>query len=243
MSIVNKIKVCFSTDQFQKYADGKSTVVIVDLLRATSVISTAFECGVSAVIPVNNPGEALSYKYVKNHIIAAERNTLRLDGFDYGNSPYHYLDSDIKGKVLVLTTTNGTKAINLAKGHHLITASFVNIDAVVAYLLQKNNDVIILCSGWKGYFNLEDPIFAGALSEKLLSTNNFVSNCDALHASIQLYSSNKENLFEYLNRSSYRKRNSSINIIKDTHFCLEPSITSNIVPVLKDGKLVAIQNN
>ena len=243
MSNIKKIKVCFSSDQFQKYADGISTVVIVDLLRATSVISTAFECGVSAVIPVNSADEALTYKNVENHIVAAERNTLRLDGFDYGNSPYHYLNSDVKGKILVLTTTNGTKAIHLAKGHKVITASFVNIDAVVKYLLQEDSDVIILCSGWKGFFNLEDPIFAGALSERLLSTNNFVSNCDALHASIQLYSSNKENLFQYLKRSSYRKRNSSKNVIKDTHFCLDPNITSNIVPIFIEGKLIAVENN
>ncbi|MEC7646330.1 MAG: 2-phosphosulfolactate phosphatase [Bacteroidota bacterium] len=239
MSVKNNIKVCFSTGQFEKYTDGVSTVVIVDLLRATSVISTAFECGVDAVIPVTNSSEALLYKNVDNHIIAAERNTLRLDGFDYGNSPYHYINSDVKGKTLVLTTTNGTKAIHLAKGHKVITASFVNIDAVVTYLLQENNDVIVLCAGWKGFFNLEDPIFAGALCEKLLNTNHFVSNCDALYASIQLYSSAKDNLFEYLEVSSYRKRNMSHNVMKDTHFCLNPTILSAIVPVFVNGKLIA----
>ena len=132
MSDKKNIRVCFSTGQFDKYTDGFSTVVIVDLLRATSVISTAFECGVDAIIPVKTLEDALEYKNIKNHIIAAERNTLPIEGFDYGNSPFHYLDSDVKGKTLVLTTTNGTKAIHLAKDHNkVITASFINIDIVV----------------------------------------------------------------------------------------------------------------
>lgn len=238
MSVQKKIQVCFSTDQFEKYADGISIVVIVDLLRATSVISTAFECGIDAVIPVTTAEEALAFKNIDNHIVAAERNTLRLEGFDYGNSPYHYIDSDVKGKILALTTTNGTKAIHLAKDHKVITASFVNIDAVTNYLVKENNNVIIFCSGWKGYFNLEDTIFAGALSERLLSNSNFTSNCDALQGAVQLYSSAKSDLFGYLKDSAYRNRNNSEEVIKDTRFCLNPSITSDIVPIFVKDRLI-----
>ena len=238
MGSKKNMQVCFTTDQFEHYSDGVSTVVIVDLLRATSVISTAFECGIDAVIPVKTLEEALAYKNVENHIIAAERNTLPVEGFDYGNSPYHYINADVKGKTLALTTTNGTKAIHLAKDHKVITASFVNIDSVANYLVKDNKDVIILCSGWKGLFNLEDPIFAGALAEKLLETNSFSANCDSLQASIKLYASAKDNLFEYLAMSSYRKRNISDKVIQDTHFCLNPTITSCIVPIFVAGKLI-----
>ena len=240
MNTKRNIQVCFSIDQFHKYADGFSTVVVVDLLRATSVISTAFESGINAVIPVQTVEEALKYRDIKNHIIAAERNTLLIEGFDYGNSPYHYIDSDVTGKTLVLTTTNGTKAIHLAKEHKVITASFLNIDAVVNYLVKDVNDIIILCSGWKGYFNLEDPLFAGALSEKLLSKSIFTSSCDSMNASIQLYSIAKPDLFKFLNISSYRKRNTSDEVIRDTHFCLNPTITSDIVPIFLEGKLIKV---
>ena len=238
MSIRRNIRVCLSTNQFEKYADGKSTVVVIDLLRATSVISTAFECGINAIIPVKTVEDALGYKDVKDYIIAAERNTLKIEGFDYGNSPYHYINSNIKGKTLVLTTTNGTKAIHLANKHKVITASFININAVRDYLLRDKNDVILFCSGWKGLFNLEDSIFAGALAKELLNDSNFVSNCDSLQLSIQLYSNAKNNLFEYLKRSSYRKRNYSDQIIRDTHFCLDPTINSDIVPHFTKGKLI-----
>ncbi len=238
MSAKKDIQVCFSTDHFGKYSNVTSTVVIVDLLRATSVISTAFECGIEAVIPVKTLEEAMKFKSFENHIIAAERNTHPVKGFDYGNSPYHYLNSEVNGKTLVLTTTNGTKAIHLAKMHKVITASFINIDAVVNYLTKENENVIIFCSGWKGFFNLEDSIFAGALAKKLLNTKRFTSNCDSLQAALQLYSSSKNNIFKYLTVSSYRKRNNSEEVIKDTQFCLKPTISSSIVPIYVNAKLV-----
>ena len=238
MESKSNISVCFTPDQFEKYADEKSTVVIVDLLRATSVISTAFENGINSVIPVQTLKEALEYKDKEGYILAAERNTKPVEGFAYGNSPYHYINSGIKGKTLVLTTTNGTKAIHLAKKHKVITASFINIDAVAKYLIEANNNVIILCSGWKNLFNLEDPIFAGVLSSLLLNSGNFKSNCDALLAAQQLYANAKDDIFLFLNNSSYRKRNNSEQVIKDTKFCLSPTIKSNIVPLFVNGKLI-----
>ena len=240
MTIKKKIQVCLSSDHFTKFTDNKSTVIIVDLLRATSVISIAFEYGIQSVIPVNSLEEAIKYKNKKNHIIAAERNTKIVKGFRYGNSPFHYMNSTIKGKNLVLTTTNGTKAINMAQDHKVITASFININAIVEYLQNDINDIIILCSGWKGLFNLEDSIFAGALCEKLLTTNTFSADCDSLTASIQLYKHAKKDLFKYLENSSYRRRNKSKDIIKDTKFCLNPPTQSNIIPILKDKILTKI---
>ena len=170
MTNKKNISVCFTPDQFEKYADGKSIVVIVDLLRATTVISTAFENGINAVIPVQTLEEALAFKNKEGYILAAERNTKPVEGFAYGNSPYHYMNPRMKGKTLVLTTTNGTKAIHLAKKHKVVTASFVNIDAVSEYLIEESNNIIILCSNWKNLFNLEDPIFSGALLDLLLNS-------------------------------------------------------------------------
>lgn len=234
------ISICFTPDQFEKYADEKSTVVIVDVLRATSVISIAFENGIKDIIPVKTLEEALEYKNKKGYILAAERNTKLVEGFKYGNSPYHYINSDIKGKTLVLTTTNGTKAIHLAKKHKVITASFINIDAVAKYLVKNNNNVIILCSGWKNFFNLEDPVFAGALSDLLLNSGSFQSNCDALLAAQQLYINAKNDIFLFLRGSSYRERNNSEQVLKDTKFCLSPTIKSDIIPLFINGKMIKI---
>ena len=234
------ISVCFTADQFEKYADGKSTVVVVDVLRATSVISTAFMEGVEAVIPVQTLDEALSYKGKEGYIVAAERNAKPIEGFDYGNSPFHYINADVAGEILVLTTTNGTKAIHNAREHKVITASYINIDAVANHLIEEHNDVIILCSGWKGVFNLEDPIFAGSLAELLLASGQYKSNCDSLFASMQLLKNSNGDLFNYLSDSSHRRRLKSLNMEDDTRFCLTPPIKSAIIPILKGDKLVIL---
>jgi 2-phosphosulfolactate phosphatase len=234
------ISVCFTADQFEKYADGKSTVVVVDVLRATSVISTAFIEGVEAVIPVQTLDEALSYKGKEGYIVAAERNAKPIEGFDFGNSPFHYINADVAGEILVLTTTNGTKAIHNAREHKVITASYINIDAVANHLIEEHNDVIILCSGWKGVFNLEDPIFAGSLAELLLASGQYKSNCDSLFASMQLLKNSNGDLFNYLSDSSHRRRLKSLNMEDDTRFCLSPPIKSAIIPILKGDKLVIL---
>jgi 2-phosphosulfolactate phosphatase len=235
-----KISVCFTADQFEKYADGKSTVVVVDVLRATSVISTAFMEGVEAVIPVQTLDEALSYKGKEGYIVAAERNAKPIEGFDFGNSPFHYINADVAGEILVLTTTNGTKAIHNAREHKVITASYINIDAVANHLIEEHNDVIILCSGWKGVFNLEDPIFAGSLAELLLASGQYKSNCDSLFASMQLLKNSDGDLFNYLSDSSHRRRLKSLNMEDDTRFCLSPPIKSAIIPILKGDRLVIL---
>mgnify|MGYP006098168489 FL=1 len=236
------ISVCFTADQFEKYADGKSTVVVIDLLRATSVISTAFSEGVKAIIPVQTLEEALSYKGREGYIVAAERNAKPIKGFNYGNSPFHYINSDVKGKILVLTTTNGTKAIHNARKHKVITASYINIAAVAKHLIKEHNDVIILCSGWKGVFNLEDPIFAGSLANLLIDSDRYESSCDSLFTSRQLLKNSNGDLFNYLSDSSHRKRLKTLNMEDDTRFCLSPPITSDIIPILKEDKLVILRD-
>jgi len=240
MNTKKNISVCFTADQFKKYADRKSTVVVIDLLRATSVISTAFMEGVKAIIPVQTLDEALSYKGKDGYIVAAERNAKPIEGFDFGNSPFHYINADVEGKTLVLTTTNGTKAIYNAREHKVITASYINIEAVAKHLIDEHNDVILLCSGWKGVFNLEDPIFAGSLAKLLLKSDKYESNCDSMFASIQLLKSAEGDLFNYLSDSSHRRRLKSLNLEDDTRFCLSPPIKSDIIPILKGDKLVVL---
>ena len=125
------IKVCLSPSLFPVYSDKKSIVVVVDVLRATSAICTAFDLGVKSIIPVSVIEDALDYKEKKNHLLAAERNGRIVSGFDIGNSPTEYQFIDFQQKTLVLTTTNGTKAINIAKeNHEVVIGSFLNINAL-----------------------------------------------------------------------------------------------------------------
>jgi 2-phosphosulfolactate phosphatase len=235
---MRNINVCLSTSLFPLYNEGNKLVVVVDILRATTVISTAFHYGIKDLIPVSEVEEAQGYLNKEGYIVAAERNAEPIEGIPYGNSPFQYMNEKVRDKTLVLTTTNGTKAIHLSKHHEVITASFVNINAVFNYILQSDKDVIIFCSGWKGLPNMEDTIFAGQLSEMLMSSKHFSSKCDSLLSSISLYKSSVDDIFSFLEHSAHRIRLKHLNLEKDTKFCLSPNLKSEIIPLFKDGKLI-----
>ena len=122
------IQVCMTPKLFSLYADKKSIVVVVDVLRATSSMCIAFEKGVKRMIPVSTVEEALEYRNSdEDYILAAERNGKPVKSFDFGNSPQVYLDMDVKGRTVVMTTTNGTKAINITSPSP-VTPSHVSVE-------------------------------------------------------------------------------------------------------------------
>ena len=189
---------------------------------------------------VTNEAEKQAKQYInkEGYIVAAERNAEPIEGIPLGNSPFHYMNDDVKNKTLVLTTTNGTKAIRLSSKHEVISACFINIDAVYDFIMKSKKDIIVLCSGWKGLVNMEDSIFAGILSDKLLKTNEFQSQCDSLLASVAIKRDVGNDLFSYLEDSEHRNRLKHLNMEADTKFCLNPTFKSSIIPILKNGKLI-----
>ena len=235
---MRELNVCLTSDLFHHYDEGNKLVLVVDVLRATSVISTAFHYGLSELIPVSSVEQAKQYMNKEGYLVAAERNAEPIEGIPLGNSPFQYMNDDVKNKILVLTTTNGTKAIRLASKHEVISASFINLDAVYDFIMKSEKDVIILCSGWKGLVNMEDSIFAGILSDKLLKTNEFQSKCDSVLASIAIKRDAGNDLFSYLEDSAHRNRLKHLNMEADTKFCLNPTFKSSIIPILKNGKLI-----
>ena len=238
MNEKRQIRVCLTPALFPLYADRKSIVVVVDVLRATSAMCTAFKHGIDRIIPVSTLEEALDYRDVDDVILAAERNGKQVRGFDFGNSPLQYQENDVKGKTLVMTTTNGTKAINIAKrDHQVVIGSFLNIDALTDWLANQHKDVVVLCAGWKNDFCFEDALFAGALSEKLLKTKLFDSDSDSANGSRMMYIRAKSDMFRFLGISQHRKRLIHLNIEEDIKFCLQENIT-NVIPLLMGDELV-----
>lgn len=235
------LQVCMTPALFDLYADKKSIVVVVDVLRATSSMCIAFEQGVEKMIPVSTVEEALEYRNGgRDYILVAERNGKPVKSFDFGNSPQVYIDMDVRGRTVVMTTTNGTKSISIAKkDHDVAIGSLLNLDAIAKWLIAQNRDVIIFCAGWKNKFNLEDTLFAGALSEQLVASGLYDNSCDAVQASQVLWEKAKDDVYGFLENSSHRKRLAKLNIDSDVHFCLKVNQTTKI-PVLKDGVLVAV---
>ncbi|MCF8256676.1 MAG: 2-phosphosulfolactate phosphatase [Flavobacteriales bacterium] len=235
---MNKVEVCFSPTLFQHFARKDTVVVVVDIFRATSAIVTAFQYGAKAVIPVSTIKEAREFQ-AKGFLAGGERNGEVVDGFAFGNSPFSYMNGGIAGREIVLTTTNGTRAINIAAKHSdsIVIGSFLNLGALARWTVLQDRDVVILCAGWKDRFNMEDSLFAGALTNLLLISGKFISDCDSANASCLVYRSARRNPLRFLSSCSHRKRLAHLHLEKDVEYCLRTDLT-DAVPLLKEGRLV-----
>jgi 2-phosphosulfolactate phosphatase len=234
-----RIEVCFTPGEYAYYKDEFEIVVVIDVLRATSAICAAFDNGIQSIIPVPTVEEAWEYKQ-KGFLAGAERKGQIVDGFDFGNSPFSYMKEEFRGKEVVLTTTNGTKSLDVAKDAEVVVVgSFLNLTALSKWLYEQDKNVLCLCSGWQDKFNLEDTICAGAISDYLISTGFYTAIEDSSIAAKYLFLSAKDNYFGYLKSSSHRRRLKNLNLNEDIKYCLTPDQT-DVIPILKDGKLVKL---
>jgi 2-phosphosulfolactate phosphatase len=234
-----RIEVCFTPGEYSYYKDEFEIVVVIDVLRATSAMCAAFDNGILSIIPVPTIEEALEYKK-KGYLVGAERKGQIVEGFDFGNSPFSYMKEEFRGKEVVLTTTNGTKSLEVAKdAETVVIGSFLNLTALSSWLSKQDKNILCLCSGWQDKFNLEDTICAGAISDFLISTGNFISIEDSSIAAKYLFLSAKDNYLGYLKSSSHRRRLKHLNLNKDIKYCLTPDQT-DVIPILINGKLVKL---
>ena len=174
------VEVCLSPKLFDDtVTTGDFVVVLVDILRATTTICTAVGNGVEAIIPVGTHDEARRLK-AEGFLVASEKDGVQVDFADFGNSAFSFTRQAIGGRTLVYCTTNGTRALALAaSAGSVVIGAFVNISALTDWLAGRQKDVVVLCSGWKNRFCLEDTLFAGALTERLLDTGLFAAECDS----------------------------------------------------------------
>ena len=150
---------------------------------------------------------------------------------------------NIRGRKIALTTTNGTRAINIASRNAdtVLIGSFLNLQALADHLNQQHKDVVIFCAGWKDRFNMEDSLFAGALTNLLLTGGKFTSDCDSANASSLVYRTARRDLLRFLSDCSHRKRLAHLNLEKDVEYCLMTD-TTDVIPVLRDGRLVRLNH-
>ena len=145
---------------------------------------------------------------------------------------------EIKGKTVVLSTTNGTKSINIAKeSGTVVIGALSNLDVLKEWLVAQDKNVLCLCSGWQNKFNLEDTICAGAILDHMLETGNFRSEEDSSIAAKYLFLSAKDNILGYLKASSHRRRLKNLNLNEDIKFCLTPN-TAPVIPILQGNSIV-----
>lgn len=226
-----KIDVCFSPALYPVYHNPEAIVVVVDVFRATTTMAAAFSNGVRSIRPVATVEEAMDYKE-KGWLVGAERNVKRCDFADFGNSPFDYIRKKVDGKDIVFTTTNGTKAITIAKSaFRVITGAFVNLQAVADYCLAYQRDVVVLCSGWEDKVNIEDTLFGGALVDTLTTTGHYTPATDAAVIARDMWTGHKTDLLAYLDPTDHMARLKANHLEDAVPYCLTSSTTS-VVPEL-----------
>lgn len=231
-----RVEVCFSPNLYPLHKEDHEIVVVIDVLRATSAICAAFNNGVEGIIPVASIEEARELQE-KGYLAGAERNGQIVDGFEFGNSPLGFKNDRFKGKTVVLTTTNGTKTIHVARNAPMVViGALTNLDVLVSWLHSQKKSTLCLCAGWKDKFNLEDTICAGAIADALIDTSEWRSEEDSSIAAKYMFQSARDNYFGYLKSSSHRRRLSHLNIREDIKYCLTPNLDP-VIPTLQDGVL------
>jgi 2-phosphosulfolactate phosphatase len=230
------LEVCVTPGLLPLYPIDDKVVVVIDVLRATTTMCVALDQGADKVIPVDTIEECLSFTGKENYILAGERNGRKVEGFHFGNSPFEFMDGVVKGKTLVLTTTNGTRAIKMAEhSYQVVIGGFLNFTALTKWIVAEGRDTLLLCSGWRNKFNLEDTVFAGAIIHHI--KEYFLVDSDSAFAAEKLYLNSRRNMLHFMKQSSHYRRLAHLGVVNDIKYCLRPDLTS-IVPVLKNGALV-----
>lgn len=230
-----RLEVCPSPALIHAYDVSRSLAVIIDVLRATSTISAALFNGAKNIIPVSSVEECIRTGRELQAVTGGERDGHIAEGLQYGNSPLDYPREFIQGKTLVLTTTNGTRLLNMVShSAGVITGSFPNLSAVCHYLMHQPLPVILYCAAWKDRVNLEDTLFAGAVVNRVKS--HFATDCDAALIAEKLYLDARRDLFTAIKSSTHFKRLAGYGLEKDIRYCLTEDIAPSL-PLLKEGAL------
>ena len=217
------------------------TAIIVDVFRATTTILTALERGARMVIPVadmNEAGQLASNLDPSAFLLAGERLGKKIEGYHLGNSPSEMLPEVIAGKTIILTTTNGTRAVAAARGaDHIVSATFRNLNASVEYVKALGKDVVVVASGWRGRLSLEDTLCAGYLLSELHGTDFQADEADDAFIAHSLYQRYKAQLTETLRAGSHAHRLHLMQADADVDYALHMNVSDG-VPRLKDGAFV-----
>jgi dipeptidyl-peptidase III len=232
------VEVCFSPKLFSEIlTTGEFIIVLADILRATTSICYAFMNGVERILPVATIEEARQKKD-EGFLVASEQDGKKLDFADFGNSAFSFTREKVEGKALVYCTTNGTRALEVAResGNPIAIGAFSNLTALKEWLVLQDKNVVILCSGWKNKFCLEDSVYAGALAEILLA-EGFVTVCDSARAALDLWNTARTDLPHYIDKAMHRERLRSLGLDDVIPYSLKTD-TTGVVPVFTGAEIV-----
>lgn len=205
----------------------ESTVVVIDVLRASTTICHALHNGAREIIPVGDIEQAVRLSRTMSRettLLGGERKGVRPTGFDLGNSPLEYTQETIRQKSIILTTTNGIQALSKTKhAHRQLIGSFANLSALTGYILSPGNDigksgnVFLLCAGTNGDFSYEDMIGAGAIADRLFRAGK-TNISDATRTAMTMFTQAERSPAEHMRASQHAQYLTSLGFEQDVDY-------------------------
>ncbi len=196
------------------------TVVVIDVLRATSTIVTALEFGCAGVIPVETVSQALKLQE-SGMLLGGERFCKKILGFDLGNSPVEYMHRDLTEKRIIITTTNGTRALQKThKAANILAGSVLNARSCAEAAIQLKRDIVLVCAGTQDDFSLEDGLCAGLIADELCELSGEAIALNDLGTAMQAaYRHVKDCLETVILESANGKKLSKMGLKEDVIYC------------------------
>lgn len=231
-------EVFFSAQAFQEDELRDKTAVIIDVLRASSTIVTALNNGAKGVVPVADMGDASKMAQNVNsphYLLCGEKGGEKIEGYDLGNSPLEYTADKINDKTIILNTTNGTKAIKRSMlAETIFIGCFLNLGALIEELKQIENEIVLVCAGWRGRLSLEDLLCAGYIISELTDGKLPKDALDGAKVAFGLYEKFGNDILDAVSHSNHAARLKGIVGTDDIAFCCQVN-QFEVVPVLTDG--------
>ncbi len=216
-----RVDVAFNPDGVKR-RKLSGVCVVVDVLRASSSITTALSNGCPGIYPVSEPSEAFPFAEGARVLACGERQGVKISGYHLGNSPLEFSREAVEGKELVMCTTNGTAAIRVGAGfRRTVIGCFLNAPAVASLLEKQSDDVTIVCAGREGTFSIEDTLCAGMILSKLGGQKT-----DAAVASAALFGVHRGRLYEALSNSQHGRFLQQIGFAEDIEYCAQVGLMS-----------------
>ncbi|HEY1788402.1 MAG TPA: 2-phosphosulfolactate phosphatase [Verrucomicrobiae bacterium] len=227
---------------------GRTACVVFDILRATSTFVTALRNGAAAIIPVSEISEALEIKRKQPRVLTAgERHgvKIRVKGkeFDFGNSPREFVPDKVKGRTIVSTTTNGTRALRACSHAKTVLAgAFLNLNATANFLRERKVETIMLvCAGTGENAALEDVLVAGALCEALARGTKEIVLSDSARLALSAFQQSSGDPTGMICKSENARRLLAIpELREDVEFCLRRDAI-DLVAGMKRGKITVLR--
>jgi 2-phosphosulfolactate phosphatase len=232
-----RLDVAFTPAEARGMAQRR-TVVVLDVLRATSTIIQAMASGARSVLPVGTVEDAARAADRLGRdavLLCGERECLPIHGFQLGNSPAEFTTERVGGRTLVMTTTNGTPALLAAQGaERVYVGALLNAAAVAQRLLAEEADALLLCAGRGGAFALEDALCAGRIIQLVRAGGGAVTGSDAAAAALRLAA--RRPSVRMLARTEAGRRLREIGRTDDVAFCAQEGL-HEVVPVLVEHRI------